>query len=197
MPSISTIAPQGCNGFFERLLEIKQRNYTQGHFQLQFSIHTTDEALRDLIIPVRKWSFSKISEYAERFYAPGDRKITLNFALSSHAQLDAAVLQQHFSPDKFLVKITPLNPTYRAVENKLESRIDGHNPNTIDRITEALHDHGFEVIISIGNLEENQVGSNCGQYLRTHLDARKKMGEGYTYPIVQNQEELLRFPVSG
>jgi 23S rRNA (adenine2503-C2)-methyltransferase len=184
MPSISTVAPAACGDFFERLLGLKQKYYSNGRFQFQFSLHTTDIQLRDKIIPVRKWSFSEMAEYGERFYAPGDRKITLNFALARQAPLEAAILKAYFSPKKFLIKITPVNPTYRAVENNLASHIDAHTPDPRDRVVESLRVAGYEVIISIGNVEENQVGSNCGQFLRTHLDAREKMGDGYNYPLI-------------
>jgi 23S rRNA (adenine2503-C2)-methyltransferase len=183
MPSISTVAPASCDDFFDRLLEIKRRYYSNGRFQFQFSLHTTDAALRDQIIPVRKWSFAAMSEYGEQFYEPGDRKITLNFALARHARLDAGVLRQYFSPEKFLVKITPVNPTYRAVEHNLASHIDAHSLDARDQMLETLRSQGYEVIISIGNVEENLVGSNCGQYLRTHLNARERIGDGYTYPL--------------
>lgn len=185
MPSISTVAPAGCNRFFERLLEIKQRLYANGHFQFQFSLHTTDAALRDVIIPVRKWSFAEMAAYGERLYAPGDRKITLNFALANDSPFEPKVLQRYFSPHKYLVKITPLNPTYRAVENNLASHIDAQYPNAPDRRIEQLRAMGYEVIVSVGNVEENAVGSNCGQYLRTHLNASEKLSDGYTYPVVQ------------
>jgi 23S rRNA (adenine2503-C2)-methyltransferase len=183
MPSISTVAPAGRRDFFERLIKIKNTYYSNGYFQFQFSIHTTDDALRDEIIPVRKWSFAEMAEYGERFYTPGDRKITLNFALASGAPLEADVLQQYFSPEKFLIKITPLNPTYRAVENQLMSHVDVQAADTTDEVVEALLLAGYKVIVSIGNVEENQVGSNCGQYLRTHLEAREKIRDGYTYPL--------------
>ena len=82
MPSISTIAPMGTDTFFERLREVKDRLYHSGNFQMQFSIHTTDQSLRDELMPVKKWSFSQIAEYGEKFIGEGDRKITLNFALA-------------------------------------------------------------------------------------------------------------------
>jgi 23S rRNA (adenine2503-C2)-methyltransferase len=188
MPSISTIAPANCADFFDRLLEIKHRYYDHGRFQLQFSLHTTDDELRNLIIPVRKWSFAQMSEYGDRFFAPGDRKITLNFALARHVPLDARILRQYFSPEKFLVKITPINPTYRAEENRIASYIDVQNMSTGDQMIESLRDQGYDVILSIGNMEENQIGSNCGQYLRTHLNAHEKMGDGYTYPLVSQSQ---------
>lgn len=184
MPSISTVAPAGCDRFFEQLLITKNQHYLNGNFQMQFSLHTTDAALRDEIIPVRKWTFEQIADFGERFFSPADRKITLNFALAQDSPLDSNVLTKYFSPEKFLVKITPINPTYRAAEMNLSSHIDINAALTRDDTVESLRAAGYEVIVSIGNLEENQVGSNCGQYLRAHLDAANKIDTGYTYPVV-------------
>jgi 23S rRNA (adenine2503-C2)-methyltransferase len=183
MPSISSIAPASARPFFERLLEIKQEKYSNGRFQFQFSLHTTDERLRDEIIPVKKWSFQQMAEYGERFYAPGDRKITLNFALAQGMPVDPQVLLQNFSPDQFLIKITPLNPTYRAAESQLSTYIDPHRPVESYTIVDALRAVGYEVIVSIGEAEESNIGSNCGQYLRRHLEARQPIQDGYTYSV--------------
>ena len=184
MPSISSVAPKGTDAFFERLLEIKNRLYSSGHFQFQFSIHTTDLALRDELVPVKKWDFAKMAAFGERFYEEGDRKVTLNFALAQGQPLDPEVLKTHFSPDVFLIKITPLNPTYRAVENNLESYIDPHEQNVNqDAVVKALEEAGYDVIVSIGEVEENLIGSNCGQYLRRHMEAGDNLSDGYTYEL--------------
>jgi 23S rRNA (adenine2503-C2)-methyltransferase len=183
MPSLSTVAPKGSGKFMERLLEIKNDKYSGGHFQFQFSIHTTDKSLRDLIIPVQKWSFSEMGAYGERFYAPGDRKITLNFALAQDMPVEPAVLLHYFDPSKFLIKITPLNPTYRAQENNLSSYIDPQVEDNGYEIVEALKMAGYEVILSIGEVEENLIGSNCGQYIKRHLAATQPISDGYTYSI--------------
>jgi 23S rRNA (adenine2503-C2)-methyltransferase len=183
MPSVSTVAPAGSEAFLERLLEIKREQYPGGRFQFQFSLHTTDAALRDKLIPVRKWSFSEMAEYGERFHESGDRKITLNFALARGNPIDPDVLLRHFSPEKFLIKITPINPTYRAMENRLSSAIDPCRPEKDCALSDRLQSAGYTVIISIGEVEENRVGSNCGQVLRTHLEAEKKLTDGYTYPL--------------
>ncbi len=183
MPSLSTVAPKGSGDFLERLLEIKYDRYSGGHFQFQFSIHTTDETLRDQIIPVKKWGFAEMEAYGERFYTPGDRKITLNFALAKDMPVDAAVLLNHFDPGKFLIKITPLNPTYRALENNLSSYIDPHVENNGYEIVESLKKAGYRVIVSIGEIEENLIGSNCGQYIKQHLSASQPIPDGYTYSI--------------
>lgn len=183
MPSISTVAPKGCDDFLERLMEIKFNRYSNGYFQFQFSIHTTDEDLRDQIIPVKKWSFAKMKAYGERFYSPGDRKITLNFALAQDMPVDPAVLLKNFDPDKFLIKITPLNPTYQAMENQLSSYIDPSIADHGYEIVETLKNAGYQVIVSIGEVEENLIGSNCGQYIKRHLAATSPISDGYTYSV--------------
>jgi 23S rRNA (adenine2503-C2)-methyltransferase len=164
-PSLSTIAPEGKDRFFEQMLKIKNRRYKNGHFQLQFTIHTTDIKKRDKLIPARKWGFKKISEYGEKFFGVGDKKIALNFALIKDYSIEPAVIRKHFDPEKFLIKITPLNPTEKTVNNKLHSDIDPLEKAPAQSLVHGFQSLGFDVIVSIGQLEENQIGSNCGQFL--------------------------------
>lgn len=182
LPSISTVAPHGCDVFFKRLIELKRELY-QGRFQLQFSIHTTDTKLRDRLIPVKKWGFDKIAEYGERFFDKGDRKITLNFALEKNSPLDPEILLKHFDPKLFLIKITPVNPTYRASQNGLVSYIDPDSDNDNCDIENRLLSSGYDVIISIGETIENFIGSNCGQFVTRHLKADRKLEDGYTFKV--------------
>ena len=182
IPCISTIAPSGVDDFFERLIEIKNEHY-KSRFQLQFSIHTSDEKLRDRMIPTRKWDFDMIAEYGERFYTAGGRKITLNFALGEDSPLNHDVLSLYFDPEIFLIQITPINPTHQAAENGLKSFI---NPRKIidERVlTYKLKKMGYQVIISVGELEENKIGSNCGQYVTRHLQEGKAFPDGYSYEL--------------
>jgi len=181
IPSISTIAPTGTDRFFNRLIEIKNNNYSRGRFQLQFSIHTTDERLRDHIVPAKKWNFARLAEYGEEFYDKDDRKITLNFALAEETPVDPGILLRHFDPGKFLIKITPLNPTHQAVKNRLSSYIDPYHKEKDNQIVRELRASGYEVIVSIGEVEENHIGSNCGQYVTRHLKAKEHIKNGYTY----------------
>jgi 23S rRNA (adenine2503-C2)-methyltransferase len=183
MPSISTIAPHRTDAFFERLLDIKDRLYPGGRFQFQYSIHTTDISLRDRLIPVRKWDFGRMAVYGERFLRPSDRKITLNFALAAGAPVEADVLLRYFDPQKYLIKITPVNPTCHAVQNGLFSYVDPLRPETASALAKHLNAAGYEVIVSIGEVEENQIGSNCGQYVLKYLESSQKMEDGYTYQV--------------
>jgi len=167
LPSVSTIAPRGRDDFFAELKRVKDDLYSDGHFQLQFSIHTTDPQKRDWLIPIKKWDLSEVAEYGNKFYSLGDRKITLNFALSEDAPLDPDTLLKHFSPDKFLIKITPVNPTCEATKNQIKSFADSQN--NIRNLKKGLEESGYEVIVSIGELEENEIGSNCGQLVMKYL----------------------------
>lgn len=158
IPSLSTIAPIGTDRFFDKLLKIKKELY-KDKFQLQFSIHTTDEKLRDYLIPVKKWDFEKIAEYGKEFFEK-KMKITLNFALSDFP-VEAKKLITIFSPDIFLIKITPVNPTFNAIKNKLNII----EPTLNDLRIKELKEVGYEVLLSIGEYEENLIGSNCGQFI--------------------------------
>ncbi len=183
MPSLSTIAPAGTQAFFDELLEIKERLYSNGRFQFQFSLHTTDQQARRELVPVRTWDFAQMAAYGERFSRPGDRKITLNFALARDSELDAGVLRDYFDPARFLVKITPLNPTYRARENGLLSYVDPLAGEGDYEVVQALREAGYQVIVSIGEVEENFIGSNCGQYVLKRLRAGAPLPDAYTYDI--------------
>ena len=178
MPSVSSVAPVGCDAFFEELRDIKNSLYPDGKFQLQFSIHTTDESLRDRLIPTRKWGFDRIGDYGSRFRAGGDRKITLNFALSRGAPVDPDVLLRWFDPLDFLIKITPVNPTHSAITNGIVSHVDPGREEASAEM-ERLCSAGYDVLLSIGELEENQIGSNCGQYIQRHLKTKKRLGSSY------------------
>jgi 23S rRNA (adenine2503-C2)-methyltransferase len=183
IPSISTVAPYGTNPFFDRLKDIKNQFYTNGHFQFQFSIHTTDIILRDKLIPVRKWSFEQMAAYGERFLQPGDRKITLNFALADGMPVERDVLMRYFNPMNYLIKITPVNPTCQAVKNGHASVINPKLPGAGLEIAAELKEAGYEVIISIGEEKENQIGSNCGQYVLRFLENHMLVKDGYSYTI--------------
>lgn len=175
MPSLSTIAPAACVDFFEQAITILHK-FNVGSYQMQFSVHSTDLAYRNWLIPIEKLSFDKIAKYGERLHRLGDRKITLNFALSASSPVDVDVLSKFFDPQKFLIKITPVNPTYAAKNNNVIS-----SENYIHEILENAKKAGYDAIFSLGELEENLIGSNCGQYVIRHMQSKTKLENSYTY----------------
>lgn len=175
IPTIATLAPAGCEKWFEGLTRSKNKNYRDGKFQLQFSVNSTDEDYRRKIMPVKKWSASEISAFGRKYYQKGDRKITLNYALTTDTPFEAQKIIDFFEPEKFLVKITPVNPTMKAARAGMTSILDfdGNYPDTLRNELKKLESSGYEVIISIGSLEEIGVGSNCGQLAFLELLNRK------------------------
>lgn len=174
MPSISSIAPKGSEKFFKELLRIKNEKFSGGKFQLQFSIHTTDIKKRDELIPVKKWSFNEIAAYGDKFFREGERKITLSFAPSNEYIIDPNKIAAIFDPQKFIIKLTPLNTTSSTVKNNLTSLISPLNTEGIESLASEFRNNGFEVIISIGSYEELKIGSTCGQNLVTNLQNEMK-----------------------
>lgn len=164
MPCISTVAPAGRERFFDELLRIKQARYA-GRFQMQFSIHTTDQNRRRELVPARTWSFARMARYGQRFFEPGDRKITLNFAAPEGFPLNPESLLEHFSPEIFAVKLTPINPTLRAEQAGLRGIIDPARPARAAKTAARFQALGYQTILSIGEVEENLIGSNCGMYV--------------------------------
>jgi 23S rRNA (adenine2503-C2)-methyltransferase len=134
---------------------------------------------------VKKWNFSQMAAFGDRYYQPGDRKITLNFALAHGTPLDPQVLLNYFDPQRFLVKITPLNPTHHAVKSGLTSYIDPKriSESETSATVLALRQAGYQVIVSIGEVEENAIGSNCGQYVLRHLQAQQALQDAYSYSL--------------
>jgi 23S rRNA (adenine2503-C2)-methyltransferase len=181
MPALSTIAPAGRESFFERLIEIARSRY-KGRFQLQFSLHTTDPEKRDWLMPMSKWGFEEIADFGGRFHTKGGRKITLNFALAEGMPVDADVLTRHFDPEIYFVKITPVNPTYAAARNGIRSSVI--SCSGVESLIETVRARGYETLLSIGALEENAIGSNCGQYVRAFLEAEGRLQAGYGRTLV-------------
>jgi 23S rRNA (adenine2503-C2)-methyltransferase len=186
MPSISTIAPHGTENFFRDLICVKETHYKNGKFQLQFSLHTTDEIKRDEMIPIKKWNLKEIAEYGKEYYQPGDRKITLNFALTDESQICRQTMNSYFNPDIFLIKLTPVNPTIRVIKGKIPNAIKSEDQAERMEIVEQLRADGYEVIISIGEWEENKIGSNCGQYVKKFTDGNFNLSEEtYQYKVLE------------
>lgn len=181
--SLSTVAPRGGGGpeFLDELIEVKNDCYNGGRFQLQFSIHTTDEEKRDELIPAKKLSLQEIAEYSKRFadVESGDRKATLNFAPAEGYPIDVGAIRKLFDPSWSIIKLTPLNPTVRSREEALTSVIDPHIEDPSKGLVDEFKRCGYDVILSIGELEENRIGSNCGQFIQRAMSSEDRPGESY------------------
>lgn len=179
IPTIATIGPAGREEWFWKLKALKDDYFGGGFFQLQFSMNTTDERFRDGLMPAKKMPFGKISSFGKDWVLPGDRKVTLNYALFAEAPFRAENIISLFDPSSFLVKLTPMNPTEASSAKGMESdiRFDGSVSERVLEEKEKLERAGFEVIVSIGSLEEIRTGSNCGQLAFARL-AKERLERG-------------------
>ncbi len=181
IPSISTVAPKKGIEVFKEIKKIKDKLYAKGNFQFQFSIHSTREERRNWITPIKKLSLEEISHYGNYFYEKGDKKIALNFALIEGEDIEEEKIKKIFNPEIFLIKITPVNPTISAIKNKIPS-LFFENPLAWKEKILKLKETGFEVIESIGELQENEIGSNCGMFIQKYLREPFKLPQNsYSY----------------
>ena len=166
IPCIATTAPANACRWLDELRRIRHRVYPGRDFQLQISINSTDDAARERLMPYPKMTFAYLKEYIRQFHEDGTRKVALNFALMDGIPVEPEVIAKHFDPTSTCVKITPLNPTIRSGETGLDTALPPHAPEEAEALCERLGSLGFDVILSIGDVRENEIGSNCGMAVR-------------------------------
>jgi len=166
---VATVTPRGREAWFEGLLLIKRRLYP-GRFQLQFSVQSTSEEDRSRLIPIPHWSLQDLALYGHRFFDPGDRKVVLNFALARDVEYDPEVIEKTFDPGKFAIKLTPVNPTAAGSQNGFETILRSEESSLLDRACARLTAAGYDVVVSVGDEREDQIGSNCGQAVRVERE---------------------------
>jgi 23S rRNA (adenine2503-C2)-methyltransferase len=70
----------------------------------------------------------------------------------------------------------------------LTSQVDPLRPETAQSVVERLRKADYEVIVSIGEKEENEIGSNCGQYVLNYLESGMAVKDGYSYKVETLEE---------
>lgn len=163
--SLSTICPSASIGFFNAFENLTMKYGRRNSFQIQFSVHSTDQVQRDNLIPVEKMTFKQMNELGKRLSRNTGKKVLLNFALHRETILDSDVLKSCFSNKHFIVKLTPVNPTETAGKNNISITDNRNDWQAYNHIKQAVEHAGFDIIDSPGNFGENEVKSNCGQYI--------------------------------
>lgn len=172
IPCVATLAPAGREEWFAGLMGLRD-GFRE--FQLQLSVNTTDPGVRDELMPIDKLPLEWLADYGREFHRPGSRKPLLNFALSDSIPVDPEQAARTFDPAFFAVKLTPLNPTLTAAENDLKSFVgEGDARELVELRAAQFEGLGFQVIRSVGDWEENRIGSNCGQLAAMLVSASKE-----------------------
>lgn len=168
-PVVSTMMPKANNNLEDFLQEWVKWGRTYGGedgFGLQFSINTLNETDRNQMFRNRSLSLWEIADIIQRLPAPGRRKYTLNFAVTSKSDLNPALMSQYFDKEKCIVKITPIHKTYEAVNHGYEI-VD--NFDVYESFEKPLVEAGWEVIVFVPSKEEDEDRITCGNSLLSNM----------------------------
>jgi 23S rRNA (adenine2503-C2)-methyltransferase len=155
---LSTMGPERCADFYEGLERVLHAHYPDGRLRLQLSLHTTDEAVRARVIPVRCLPPARLAALGERLHVPEGRKVALHFALARELPLEPERLRAHFHPDVFRVTLSPLHPTQAA------ARAGFSASGAPDALLARIRAAGYAVDVLPADEEEQAVGAACGMY---------------------------------
>jgi 23S rRNA (adenine2503-C2)-methyltransferase len=140
-------------------MRIKNSVY-HGNAGLQLSINSTDETERTRMFSGNACTLSGIARIM-RGIAPVGRKITLNFAVAGYT-VDPDVLLRWFSPEWYVVKLTPMHKTSTAVEAGIETCGDYTRPEPYMELEDSLRKVGYDVLVFIASHDEDASRITCG-----------------------------------
>jgi 23S rRNA (adenine2503-C2)-methyltransferase len=172
-PVVSTMLPKRNKYLYEFLskwMHIKN-DLLDGNAGLQLSINSTDPNERNAMFHSEAYPL-ECMENIFRTVRPVGRKITLNFAVADWT-IDAAMLAKLFSPEHFLVKLTPMHKTASATENGIRTEGDYTTYEPYEELEERLKAVGFDVLVFIASHEEDDSGITCGNAILACSDGEK------------------------
>ncbi len=164
-PVFTTMCPKSNKNLYSVLQEwtndIKNDTF-RGDAGLQLSINSTSDEQREEMFRGSALSLQEISDIVRDLPMPVGRKYALNFALADNYEVDATKLRELFSPDKCMVKITPLHMTHSCEENGIKTTggYDSYVPYR--QVEENLIKAGFDVLVFIPSSDEDKGRITCG-----------------------------------
>lgn len=161
-PVISTMMPKRnvwLKTFIHTWMRIKNRIY-KGNAGLQISINSTNEDERALMFNDNALRLPEISKIMEGVIPVG-RKITLNFAIAGY-EINPQVLLDYFSPDHYLIKLTPMHKTETAESNKIQTEGDFTDYHPYEEHEQKLKNAGYDVIVFLASEYEDLGRITCG-----------------------------------
>lgn len=161
-PVVSTMMPkknQWLKTFIHTWMRIKNR-LLKGNAGLQLSINSTNEEERKIMFNKNACSLEEISKIMDGII-PNGRKITLNFAIANF-EIKGDVLIKYFNPDDYLIKLTPMHKTKKAIENSIETKGDYATFYPYAEIEKNLKTFGYDVLVFIASKEEDLSRITCG-----------------------------------
>lgn len=164
-PVFTTMCPNRNRKLFSILQEWTndiKNDLFRGDAGLQLSINSTSDKQRDDMFSGNALSLKEISDIVRDLPMPMGRKYALNFALADNYEVDAQKLRELFSPEKCMIKITPLHMTHSCEENDIKTS-DGYTSFVPYQKAESdLMEAGFDVLIFVPSSDEDEGRITCG-----------------------------------
>lgn len=161
-PVVSTMMPkhnEWLKTFIHTWMRMKNRLF-KGEAGLQLSINSTNEKEREYMFNNNALSLKQISKIMEGII-PNGRKITLNFAVANY-EINPQVLLEYFDPDNYIIKLTPMHKTERAMKNNIKTKGDYTTYYSYQKHEKELVNAGYDVIVFIASKEEDEGLITCG-----------------------------------
>lgn len=161
-PVVSTMMPrknEWLKTFIHMWMRIKNR-LLRGEAGLQISINSTNEKERARLSNWKGCTIKEIGRIMEGII-PNGRKITLNFPIADY-EIDPRVLLEYFSPEDYIIKLTPMHKTATAVANGIKTEGDYTNYYPYDKHEKALKAAGYDVLVFIASEYEDLGRITCG-----------------------------------
>src|SRR4030065_2680013 len=161
-PVVSTMMPRNniwLKTFIHTWMRIKNRQYS-GNAGLQLSINSTNECERQKMFSGNALTLKEISKIMEGII-PNGRKVTLNFAIANY-EIDPSVLLEHFDPEYFIIKLTPMHKTIEAIKQGIKTKGDYTTYQPYQEAEESLLVSGYDVLVFIASEYEDLGRITCG-----------------------------------
>jgi 23S rRNA (adenine2503-C2)-methyltransferase len=161
-PVVSTMLPKNnewLKTFIHTWIRIKNR-LLKGEAGLQFSINSTNDKERELIFNKQALPLEEIPKLMDESI-PNGRKFTLNFAIANW-EIDPDKLLKYFSPEDYIIKLTPMHKTIAAEKNNIKTTGDYTTYYPYKEIEEKLKSAGYDVLVFIASKEEDESRITCG-----------------------------------
>jgi len=168
LPCFNSILPrktiENNSGFdiIDKVIDMKEKTYN-GFLHFQISCNSTDESIRR-----RLFGHADVLTIAEIIYKINKLKIskrtvTLNFIVMKDIPVDVEYLMKlGLNPEKFTVKLIPLNKTINSVDHNLETYANYQNYEDLVKLGEKFKKYNIPTVIdAIAKCEE--AGLCCGQ----------------------------------
>ncbi len=161
-PVVSTMMPRAnrwLKTFIHCWMRIKNR-LLKGEAGLQISVNSTNEDEREEMFGGCARSLEDIADIMQGCI-PNGRKIALNFAVADY-QIDPQVLVKYFSPEDYMIKLTPMHRTAICEANGIATAGDYTTLNPYAEHEENLKAAGYDVLVFVASREEDEGRITCG-----------------------------------